>query len=172
MHVSIKPTPADPAGRGLSRKAGFTLIEVILGMGIMMLLLGGVYAVAKGAVAVSTSVSQVQQREILVHNFLQLCRRTFAEIPGNGGVFLASDQGRGLETDILFTEYPLAFSWSGVPGGSSRTAFFSKKNARGSLDVMVAYINEDQEDEQEVFEPLEFIQTYRSELNSGRGLTN
>ena len=128
---------------------GFTLLEIVLGMAILGLIVSGVYAVATGTVALSNSVSEAQNEEIRLHNFLRLLRRNFERLPGNAGITLMPVSGRGgaEETDVVFYDFPLAFHWPSVPAGSARVVLMSKASARGAMDVGLLYLNEEAEED-------------------------
>ena len=102
-----------------AREQGFTLLEIVLGMAILGLIVSGIYAVAMGTVELSNAVSESQNEEIRLHNFLRLLRRNFERVPGNAGVTMMPVSGGGFtESDIVFYNYPLAFYWPSVPAGS------------------------------------------------------
>jgi len=146
--IDSAPTPAvhrAPA-HGVAprrRPAGFTLIEVVLGIALMALLMGGIFAVARGALQVSSEVTGNQQYSMKIHSFLELLRRTFEEMPGNGQVTLLAS-GRGYESEVAFREFPLAFSWAGVPAGSPAVVLKTIKGGSGWLQSRVYYLNEEQ----------------------------
>jgi len=132
-------------GKARSRRSGFTLIEVVMAMGLIALLIGGVYAVARGALQISNKVLTNQQKSTLTHSFIELCRKNFESIPGNARVELNSDNSTGVfTTELVFTDYPLAFTWSGVPAGSAEVIMFSEKESRGSLQVKLQYLTEEE----------------------------
>ncbi|CAN5248463.1 hypothetical protein BH23VER1_BH23VER1_32250 [soil metagenome] len=125
------------------RKPGaFTLIEVVIAMSLIALLVGGIYAVAQGAFRVSNEVVRAQQRSMLVHSFVELCRRNFEAMPGNGQVELVSEGGAGqFLTQLIFTDYPMAFTWSGVAAGSAEVIMLTEPESRGSLRVKLQYLD-------------------------------
>ncbi|MGY8688084.1 MAG: PulJ/GspJ family protein, partial [Verrucomicrobiales bacterium] len=127
-----------------AREQGFTLLEIVLGMAILGLIVSGIYAVAMGTVELSNAVSESQNEEIRLHNFLRLLRRNFERVPGNAGVTMMPVSGGGFtESDIVFYNYPLAFYWPSVPAGSARVVLMSKKSSRGGMDVGLLYLDEE-----------------------------
>ncbi len=128
---------------------GFTLLEIVLGMAILGLIVSGVYAVATGTVALSVSVSEAQNEEIRLHNFLRLLRRNFERMPGNAGITMLPVSGRGgsQESDVVFYDYPLAFHWPSVPAGSARVVLMSRASSRGAMDVGLLYLDEEAEED-------------------------
>ena len=126
-----------------ARSRGFTLIEIVLGMAILGLIVSGIYAVAVGTVDLSNAVSESQNEEIRLNNFLRLMRRNFERMPGNAGITMLPLNGSPPETDIVFFNYPLAFYWPSVPAGSARVVLMSRKSSRGTLDVGLLYLDEE-----------------------------
>ena len=143
MRVSIATRSSRIAGIRAGRDQGFTLIEIVLGMAILGLIVSGIYAVAVGTVQLSNAVSESQNEEIRLHNFLRLLRRNFERMPGNAGITMLPLNGNPPETDIVFYNYPLAYYWPSVPAGSSRVVLMSKKSSRGTLDVGLLYLDEE-----------------------------
>ena len=127
-----------------ARAQGFTLLEIVLGMAILGLIVSGIYAVAMGTVELSNAVSESQNEEIRLHNFLRLLRRNFEGFPGNAGITMMPISGGGnMESDIVFFNYPLAFYWPSVPAGSARVVLMSKTSSRGAMDVGLLYLDEE-----------------------------
>ena len=130
-----------------SRPKGFTLIEVVLGLALMALLIGGVFAVARGSLQVASEVTENQQYSMKIHSYLELLRRTCEDMPGNGQILLRPMDSRGYESDVAFVEYPLAFSWSGIPAGSHAVVLRTTRGPQGWLESRVYYLTEEQADE-------------------------
>lgn len=144
MRVSIAPRSRSIRGAiAEARSQGFTLIEIVLGMAIIGLIVSGIYAVAVGTVELSNAVSESQNEEIRLHNFLRLLRRNFERFPGNGGITMMPVNGNPPESDVVFYNYPLAFYWPSVPAGSARVVLMSKRSSRGTLDVGLMYLDEE-----------------------------
>ena len=129
------------------RSKGFTLIEVVLGLALMALLVGGVFAVARGSLKVASEVTENQQYSMKIHSYLELLRRTFERTPGNGKVLLRPLDARGSESEMAFIEYPLAFAWSGIPAGSKAIVLRTATTPNGWLESRIFYLNEEQSDE-------------------------
>ena len=142
MRVSIA-LRSSQLSRAEARQQGFTLIEVVLGMAILGLIVSGIYSVAVGTVQLSNAVSESQNEEIRLHNFLRLLRRNFERMPGNAGMTVLPLNGAPPEADVVFYNYPLAFYWPSVPAGSSRVVLMSRKSSRGTLDVGLLYLDEE-----------------------------
>lgn len=131
-------------------KHGFTLLEVVLAMALIALLVGGIYGVARGAVQISSKVVRNQQRSMTVHSFLELCRRNFETMPGNAKIELISEGSVGqFLTELVITDYPLAFTWTGVPAGSAEVIMKTEKETSGSIRVVLQYLNEEEAEDRE-----------------------
>jgi prepilin-type N-terminal cleavage/methylation domain-containing protein len=125
----------------------FTLIEVVVGLALMGMLAGGIFSVQRGAFSVSTEVVQRETQTLKVHSFCELLRRTFEQVPGNAKVNLQGWGGGGPDglTEVAFTDYPLAFSWSGVEAGAKTVIFRTERAVTGlGLQAAVLYLNEEQ----------------------------
>lgn len=140
----MKTSPIQPIHR---KPKGFTLVEVVLGIALLALLFGGIFAVARGALQISAEVTQNQQYSMRIHSYLELLRRTFEEMPGNGKVELRPLSGRGVESEVAFVEYPLAFAWSGVTAGSPVTVFQTTRGPSGWLQSRIYYLDEEMADD-------------------------
>ena len=133
----------NPAQRVLR---GFTLVEVMLGMALVGLLTGAIFAVQRGALTVSTEIAEREAKTMLVHAFCELLRRTFEQAPGNSRVNLQAYGGGGSDlTEVAFTDYPLAFNWPGITAGSKTVIFRTERGASGlGQQASVLYLDEEQ----------------------------
>lgn len=131
------------AQRGLR---GFTLVEVMLGMALVGLLTGAIFAVQRGALQVSTELAEREAKTMRVHAFCELLRRTFEQAPGNSRVNLQAYGGGGSDlTEVAFTDYPLAFNWPGITAGSKTVIFRTERGASGlGQQASVLYLDEEQ----------------------------
>jgi prepilin-type N-terminal cleavage/methylation domain-containing protein len=127
-------------------RRGFSLIEVLLGLALFGILTGGIFAVQRGAMEVSTEVTARQGKTMRMHSFCELLRRNFEALPGNAKVVLLPTGGvqSGL-SDVAFTNFPLAFTWPGVPAGSNSVIFRTARADSGvGLQASLLYLDEEQ----------------------------
>ncbi len=138
-------------GHGSRGRRGFTLIEVLLGLALFGILVGGIFSVQRGAMEVSKEVMERQGKTMRMHSFCELLRRNFESLPGNARVFLLPTGGAqsGL-SDVAFTNFPLAFTWPGIPAGSNSVIFRTARSESGvGLAASLLYLDEEQAAEYE-----------------------
>jgi prepilin-type N-terminal cleavage/methylation domain-containing protein len=83
----MKGSIRDPAGDRESLMArGFTLIEVVVSMGILALLAASVYAIVRSAISASQTVMDQQLQLRRVDAFLRVTRDAFLNLPAEGTV--------------------------------------------------------------------------------------
>lgn len=136
-------TPLMPS---LSRsRRGFTLIEIMLGLALLSILVGGIFAVQRGAITVSSSVVERETQTLKVHAFCELLRRNFEQMPGNAKVNLQFFGGTGSDlTEVAFTDFPLAFTWPGVTAGAKTVIFRTERSVGLGLQAAILYLDQEQ----------------------------
>lgn len=120
-------------------------MEILLGLALIGMLAGGVFAVQRGALEVSTEVVKSETQTLKVHSFCELLRRNFEQMPGNAKVNLQFYGGSGSDmTEVAFTDYPLAFTWPGVTAGAKTVIFRTERSAGIALQAAILYLGEEQ----------------------------
>ena len=119
------------------------MLEVILGIGIASMVLTGIYGTAVGCLRLSQKVTDHQQLEMHMHSFLGVMRRNIEGIPGNAKISMEPPEGFGgvARSEIVLEDYPLAFSWAGVPAGAKRVLIISDKDPRGGTRIRIRYLS-------------------------------
>lgn len=143
--AAVRPA-GGAGGSALASRGGFTLIEVLLGLALFGILTGGIFSVQRGAMEVSQEVTERQGKTMRMHSFCELLRRNFEALPGNAKVVLLPVGGpqSGL-SDVAFTDFPLAFTWPGVPAGSNSVIFRTARADSGvGLQASLIYLDEEQ----------------------------
>jgi prepilin-type N-terminal cleavage/methylation domain-containing protein len=94
------------------RRAGFTLFEMIVVVGIFVLLAGGIYATVNASIRATATVSEENLEMQRLDAFISLLRRTLHNLPAtakvSGGV--SAEGGDGL-AELVLRESPGAFDW-------------------------------------------------------------
>jgi prepilin-type N-terminal cleavage/methylation domain-containing protein len=82
-----------------SHRSGFTLLEVVISMGIMALLAASVYAIVGSAIGASRTAMEEQLAMRRLDSFLRVTRQAFLNLPAEGTVSLEVARTRGGEPE-------------------------------------------------------------------------
>jgi len=131
-----------------SSERAFTLLELIIGIGLIGVVLTGVYKVASASIMLSDKVLTRQHDDMHMHSFMSVMKRNVEDIPGNAKIHMEPPQGLGgvVRSEIGFEDYPLAFSWAGVAAGSKMIFIVSgPDNAlQGASKIEIRYLNQEE----------------------------
>jgi type II secretory pathway pseudopilin PulG len=116
MFTSQPPNAKPSAVRSL---AAFTLIEVVIGITILAMITGTLFAIIRGAVSGAADIERLQRENESINRFVELCRITFQTMPSTGTLSLEIVE----RTDPLLQELTI----SGAPHcfgfGTSATSY-------------------------------------------------
>lgn len=103
-----------------TKSTGFTLLEVILSMGILALLSASVYAVVSSSISASRAAMEEQLTQRRLSSFLQVTRDAFLNLPGEGTVSLRiAKTGNGeAEPQLVLGKVQGLFGMPSLGGGS------------------------------------------------------
>lgn len=110
-----------------TKTAGFTLLEVIAGMGIAILIIGGVVSIAVGSMDLSVRSSQIRLSEIRYTQLGQVFRSAFDQLPAQREIRVLPD------SSLLIAGVNNVLRWPGVPPGSDAVMIRLNK---GRLEVV------------------------------------
>ena len=137
----------------ISSNSGFTLLELIVGIGLIGIVLTGVYKVASKSIELSENVLVRQHDNLHMHSFMGLLKRNIEDIPGNARINMepVDPQSGVVRSEIALVDYPLAFSWAGVSAGSKIVFIVSgpDKSLEGASQIEIRYLNQE---EAEIYE--------------------
>ncbi len=74
--------------RPRSQLPAFTLLEMIIAMGVLAMLLAGIFSVAKSTMELSGDLAASQERAMMKQNFIDFLRRSFRGMPGGAEIRL------------------------------------------------------------------------------------
>ena len=94
----------------------------------------------------SRKVTRAQQSAMQQYAFTELIRKNFEQMPGNATVLYPEASGTG-ESELILSNYPLAFNWPGVPAGYQEVILRTVRESRGSLRIVVQYLNQEEAEE-------------------------
>ncbi len=116
MFINL-PLHANP--KRLRSTAAFTLIEVVIGLTILAMITGMLFAIIRGAVSGAADIERLQRENDSINRFVELCRITFQTMPSTGTLTLEIIE----RTDPLLQELTI----SGAPHcfgfGTSATSY-------------------------------------------------
>lgn len=66
----------------------FTLLEMVIAMGVLAMLLAGIFSLAKSTMELSGDLAAGQERAMMKQNFIDFLRRSFRGLPGGAEIRL------------------------------------------------------------------------------------
>jgi prepilin-type N-terminal cleavage/methylation domain-containing protein len=101
-------------------RKGFTLLEVVISMGILALLAGSVYAVVSSAISASQTATTQQLIIRRLDAFVRAARDTFLNLPPESVLSLETGLSKGGEAEsrLLITKAQEVFGIPSLGGGS------------------------------------------------------
>ena len=130
----MKPHPAS------HRHAGFTLLEIVIATGLLMIIVGMVFGIARTSLALGNAIVQTQNEEMTHQAFFDLLGRTFSSMPGNARFDLkAEDSGSQYLSDLTLQNVPLSFTWGGEERIAKAIQLSTVRRRSGFLDIVLRY---------------------------------
>lgn len=125
-----------------SHNSGFTLIEVLLAMGLIGMIIGGIYSLANGAIQLGTSMNQARISETRLTNFTTAWRDYLENLPPgirfNCGLEKAK---RGAGGNLLIEGGQVPFVWTQRVRLADAVEFALVRGAeKGALDLHVRHL--------------------------------
>ncbi|MCA1963296.1 MAG: prepilin-type N-terminal cleavage/methylation domain-containing protein [Prosthecobacter sp.] len=122
--------------------SGFTLIEVILAMGLIGLLIGGVYSIANGALQLGLSMNQARLSETRLTHFTTAWRSYLETLPPGARLSCGLEKvRRGAAGRLLIEGAPPPFVWSSRVRLADAVEFaITRGEEAGSLQLMVRHL--------------------------------
>jgi len=123
------------------RRVGFTLLEVVIALGLMGMLVGMIFRVAQSSMMLSQTVIDEQNATMERNAFFSLLKNHFEQIPGNAVMrlesFDASSQ-RQLFT-LTFQNVPMSFNWGETPMTAESLQLATVEQRDGFIDVVLRF---------------------------------
>ena len=129
------------------RSRGFTLLEIVIALGLMGMLVGMIFRVARTSVQLSQMVVETQTVTMEKNAFFNLLQHHFENMPGNAIIRLASKDSRnGDVTRSLFTltfqNVPMSFDWGDTPITAEAVELATVEQRDGFVDVILKFYDE------------------------------
>lgn len=138
-----------------TRRGGFTLLELVIAVGLLAILVGMVFTTARTSLALGNNIVKTQNEEMLQQAFFELLSRRFSSLPGNTRFDLqVNDSGSHYISDLTLQNVPLSFTWGGQARIAKAVQLSTVKRRSGYLDIVLRYFeNEILEDSASSFKP-------------------
>jgi type II secretory pathway pseudopilin PulG len=114
----INPPP-HAKSKTLRSVAAFTLIEVVIGLTILAMITGTLFAIIRGAVSGAADIERLQRENDSINRFVELCRITFQTMPSTGTLTLEIVE----RTDPLLQELTISGAPHCFSFGTSATSY-------------------------------------------------
>ena len=126
------------------RKRGFTLLELVIAIGLMAMLVGMVFGTARTSLALGNTIVETQNEEMLHQAFFELLSHRFSSLPGNTRFDLKVEgSGSHYISDLTLQNVPLSFAWGGQPRIAKAVQLSTVKRRSGFLDIVLKYYPEE-----------------------------
>jgi prepilin-type N-terminal cleavage/methylation domain-containing protein len=100
-----------PDLRARRRLRGLTLLEVVVGLTVLALMSGAIYAIVGGSVDSTAALQRIQSQDRRMETFLHRCRAAFAHLPSGATVELRLLENEPLRQELTLRGVPEAFVW-------------------------------------------------------------
>lgn len=123
------------------RRRGFTLLEVVIALGLMGMLVGMVFRVAQSSMMLSQTVVDEQSATMERNAFFNLLKDHFEQIPGNAVMRLESYEASSDRRlfALTFQNVPMSFSWGETPMTAEALELATVEQRDGFIDVVLRF---------------------------------
>ncbi|MEP4079503.1 prepilin-type N-terminal cleavage/methylation domain-containing protein [Haloferula sp.] len=127
-----------------NRRFGFTLLELVLAIGLLAMLAGMIFAVASQNIALGRTVVDKQNEESVDTALFELLDTMFAALPGNARLELLVESGgsdllSSISSDMTIQNVPLGFTWGGVERIAQSIQLSTVRRRDGFYDIVLRY---------------------------------
>ena len=122
------------------RKSGFTMLEVVIALGLMAILIGMIFSTARSSLLLGNRIVETQNEEMLNQAFFELLHQRFSSLPGNTRLQLkADDAGSHYLSDLTLQNVPLSFTWGGQARTAKAVQISTVKKRSNNVDIVLRY---------------------------------
>ena len=132
-----------------SSPRGFTLLEIIIALSVFLIVMAGVFAIAKGSMELSADLTSTQERAMTRQNFIEFLRASFRRLPGEAEITLTLENQRGTYVPTLnIYNGGDAFSTGPSLPPESSVELFAQEMAGGYMRVGLRVLDDQQTQQQ------------------------
>lgn len=132
------------ARTGIIRRAGFTLLELVLALAILALLVGMVFGTFSANIQLGNTIAETQNEASERQAFFDMMKKLFGTLPGNTRMELtAKDAGRQYLSDLTLQNVPLAFTWGNTEKIAKAVQLSTVQRRDGLMDIVLRYYEEE-----------------------------
>ncbi len=130
--------------RSHKRRGGFTILELVIAMGVLSLLFGGIFQIAKASMTHSNLIVQRRQFETEKAALISMLQNHFEQLPGNAIMDLRwNDVGSHFLSTMTFQDAPMNFNWGGRINSAEAFQIVTEKRGDGFLDIVLKFYDEE-----------------------------
>lgn len=119
---------------------GFTLLELVISLGLIALLFGMVFATSRAALQLGNNIVKTQNEEMLHQAFFDLLEKRFSTLPGNTRFDLkVTDTATHYLSDLTLENVPLSFTWGNQERTAQAVQLSTVMRRSGYLDIVLRY---------------------------------
>lgn len=121
-------------------RAGFTLIEVVIAIGLMLALVILCARLATANIQLANGINQQQSQNTMRESFFDMLKMQLSSLPGNTRMELRYTKGiQPYEYTLVLQNVPLAFTWGGVERIAKAVEICGVKRRDGFINVVMRY---------------------------------
>ncbi|MCH7226546.1 hypothetical protein [Haloferula sp. A504] len=139
----MKPSTFRSGAGAPAAPQGFTMLELVISVGMLALLIGGVFLLATTNIGLGNEVVKKQAEVSEQSAFLELLGNQFSSMPGNARLELESeDSGAQYLSDLTIQNVPMTFNWGGMDRVAKAVQLSTVRRRDGFLDIVLRYFEE------------------------------
>lgn len=122
------------------RRCGFTLIEVVIALGMMAALILLCARLATANIQLANGIQQQQAENSMREGLFEMLKQHLCSLPGNARIQLQHTKGaQPYEYQLVLQNVPLAFTWGGVERIAKAVEIAGVKRRDGFINVVMRY---------------------------------
>jgi len=123
-----------------TRPAGFTLLELVIALGLLSIIVGMVFGIARTSLSLGNTIVRTQNEEMERQAFMDLLGQRFSALPGNTRLELKSEESGGRYlSDLTLQNVPLSFTWGGEERIAKAVQLSTVRRRSGFIDIVLRY---------------------------------